>query len=508
MNLKTIMLAALCLPCAAASAQTDSINYSATVLAAASSGKFAPYMNGSWNSGRLVEDKGLMLDLRAEKPVLTDRRFSWGAGVEIAAGIQSGSEYERWQADDDAWILHNEGQAPFRVIQAYAEARFRGVFILAGMKEQNSAIVDSRLSSGDLVRSNNARPVPGCEIGFNDFQNIPFTNGWVQIEGRLMYGRMTDSKSKRERYNYYSLLLAEDLWYTYKRCYFRTKPSMPLSITVGMQAAGTFAGNTVYYTDGKFHSRSDRGFHLRDLWDMFFPNEGSGEGFYKGSSLGSWDFKARYRFADGTQLSAYFEWPWEDGSGIGRRNGWDGVWGLQYTAPRNGIIEKAVVEYLDFCNQSGPLHWAPHDRPGTTITTNDTGGDNYYNNDVYGPYANYGMSIGTPFLLSPLYNTNGCLWFMHSRTRGFHAAASGSIAPDWSYTMKVSYQKAWGSGRLPLATSLENTSAMLSASWTPSDRLKGFSAGCQLAFDAGSLRGNNFGAMLSVSYSGNFSLKK
>ena len=34
--------------------------------------------------------------------------------------------------------------------------------------------------------------IPGVEAGFLGFQNIPFTNGWVQIGGAISYGRFTD----------------------------------------------------------------------------------------------------------------------------------------------------------------------------------------------------------------------------------------------------------------------------------------------------------------------------
>ena len=111
---------------------------------------------------------------------------------------------------------------------------------------------------------------------------------------------------------------------------------------------------------------------------MFFPREG-GENYYKGSHLGSWDFKADYRMRDGGCISAYFEWPWEDGSGIGRMNGWDGLWGIQYSFPGKGPVGKAVVEYLDFTNQSGPIHFDPEDNPFNPITGHAQGGDNYYN---------------------------------------------------------------------------------------------------------------------------------
>lgn len=504
------MLAAMSVSAVLQAEEPDSISYSVSLnMNYSSSGNFTPYMLGSWNHGRYVAGRGAYVDVAVEKAMKIDSRFSWGAGAEALAGVSSAADYDRW-TQGEGWSVHSVHQPAVKLISLYGSVKFRGVFMTVGMKPHKSYIVDGKYSSGDLIRSNNANPIPGVEVGFVDFQDIPFTNGWVQIEGRIMYGRLFDNSFVENRYNYYTDLIANDLCYTYKRCYFRTKPTQPLSITVGMQTAGLFGGNTRYYRRGEITSRVDRGFRVKDLWEMFFPSLGSGEGYYLGSSLGSWDFNARYDVPGnhGT-LEAYFEWPWEDGSGIGRRNGWDGIWGLSYDTGRHGWFRKAVVEYLDFRNHSGPLHFAPNDRPGTDITTEATGGDNYFNNDVYGPYAYFGMAIGSPFLLSPVYNTDGFWQFAHNRAQGFHLAAGGDITGDIEWIAKVSYQKAWGGGREPKAEALHDTSALLGVSWSPSSlALNGWNFDCSLALDNGTLRGNNFGAAIAVRYSGNIMIKR
>ena len=492
----------------AASPAPQTVDYRATVIANASTDKaFAPYMIGSWNGGRVVSGSGILLDLSAEKKMRLDRRFNWGAGIEAMAGYGTAAPYDLWNEAAEAWTVRYQRQQPLVLRQIYAEVKYRGVYITAGMKDRPSWIVDGRYSSGDLVRSNNARPVPGLTAGFVDFQNIPFTNGWLQIEGEIMYGRLFDTKFTEKRFNYYTSLIAGDLMYTYKRCYFRTKPEKPLSAIFGMQAAGQFGGNTRFYKNGKLDKRADRGFHFRDLWDMFFPMDGNGEGYYKGNSLGSWDLQLRYRLpSDRGTLQAYFEWPWEDGSGIGRRNGWDGLWGLRYDFPREGAVSTIVAEYIDFTNHSGPIHWAPDDHPGNEITSEATGGDNYYNNDVYGPYAYYGMAIGSPFLVAPIYNEDGYWMFARNRARGFHLAVGGRLSATVDYTVKVGHQTAWGEGRIPSAKAYHSTSASVAASWVLPANSPLLHA--QAAFDAGSLRGDNFGMLVAVSYTGDFNLKK
>ena len=60
---------------------------------------------------------------------------------------------------------------------------------------------------------------------------------------------------------------------------------------------------------------------------MLLPSKDGGEGFVSGNHLGTWDIKAGYAFANGSELSAYCSRLWEDGSGIGKLNGWDGLSG-------------------------------------------------------------------------------------------------------------------------------------------------------------------------------------
>lgn len=472
------------------------IDYSLTLTATASSHSLAPYMLGSWNGGKYVAGRALWQEGYGSVSG-TKGHLGWCAGLEYIVGYGSADRYMHFA--DGTMTTQRAGTAPLRLQQAWGQVRWRSLEMTVGQRQQQSLIVDGHLSSGDITRSNNSRPVPGVEIGFDRFQPIPFTKGWVEIEGRIMYGRMTDTNFKKKMFNHYQGLIATDLWYTYKRCYFRTRPDKALSVLVGMQTGGLFAGKTSYYRQGTIYRHENRGFHLRDLWDMFFPTEG-GEDYYKGSSLGSWDFKATWRGSRFT-AEAYFEWPWEDGSGIGRRNGWDGLWGVHLHFDKCRWINDVVAEYVDFVNQGGWLHFSHTDNPGTDIASHADGADNYYNNDYYGPYANYGMSIGTPFIVSPVYNSDGSYYYLHNRSRGFHLALAGQPHARWSYTAKVSFQRAGGMGRQPARTLISNTSAAISAQHELA-MLKGLSVSATIAFDRGELRGNNLGVMLSLSYSG------
>jgi len=474
--------------------------YRVSAIGVASSGDFAPYMIGSWNYDRTTAKNQASLDIEVSHKLDLSKRFSWAAGAEVLTGYAHKADYQHYS--DGTWSTRSIGPAAIRIQQLYGQVKYRGVFLTAGMKNQHSILVDNDLSSGDPVQSNNFRPVPMVTVGFIDYQDIPFTRGWVQIEGRIGYGKFADNDYLDDQYNCWNNHLATGVLYTYKRAYFRTKPSAPLCVTAGAQVAGQFGGTTKYYYRGTHTGTVDNPQSLKTFWQMFIPTLDNGDGFYEGSQLGSWDFKARYRLRSGHELSAYFSWLWEDGSSMAKRNKLDGLWGVQWRAPHHGFITSALIEYIDFRDQSGPIHFAPGDHPGTTITTEATGSDDYYNNASFNGHANYGMAMGTPFMLSPVYNLDGYPQFAFNRTRGFHAAAQGGVSNSIDWRAKVSYQVARGNGRNDWPTTLHNTSAMISALWHADTLLKGLSINATAAFDAGNLRGDNFGFLLGINYSG------
>ncbi len=484
----------------------ETVEGAVTLTLGCAGGDFVPFYQGSLKGGRHVASGNAQVEAAAVSPLSLDKRLSWSAGVDLIGDFSAGLEYGRF--DGGEWTQSRVTPGRARVQQLFGQVKWRGVFLTLGMKEEAPAMGDDRLSSGDLVWSGNARPVPGARVGFIDFQDIPFTRGWVQIQGEVFYGKMTDSNwwtSMANRYNYH---LASGEWLNYKRCYFRTNPSQPLSVTVGMQAAATFGGETSWYSLGEVTRHTKRRVKFGDLFRMLIPTQSKSEDFYDGNHLGSWDLEARWRFDSGDRLMARFSWPWEDGSGIGRRNGWDGLWGLEYHRAGNGnLLEAAVVEYLDMTNQSGPIHFAPSDRPGTTITSQATGADDYYNNAYYNSYANYGLSIGSPMSMAPAFNIDGYPAFVGSRMRGVHLAACGSITSRATWLVKAGYRKAYGNAKIMLIKPIHSFSVMVEAGYR-FKKVKGLGVTASLELDRGSMPANTFGGMMTISYCPTFSLKR
>lgn len=466
------------------------------------SNDFAPFYMNSNNGGRVTQSKNLLLDLSASHKMDTTRRFSYSWGIEALAGLSNKVAYARYNADSGTWGVSDQRPPAVWIQQLYAQVKWRSLYLQAGMKEEESMIVDPLLSSGDICVSKNARPIAAVRAGFIDYQNIPLTKGWVQIRGCISFGRFTDDKWKHTHFNQWTGHYTDRLLWAYKNIYFRTKPTKPFFVTVGMQNPGLWGGTTFYYNGGKLTKKSYNKQNAGAFFSMLIPHENTKdkEGHYMGDQKGSWDLKATYRFRDNSTLSAYFQWFWEDGSAMAKRNGMDGLWGIHYNRPGRHILNGALFEYFDFTNMSGPLHYALQEHPNSIINVAAGGYDGYYNNAFYGSYANYGMTIGNSLVMGPLFYRDCSLEISGFRTRAFHFGLNGSIGSQVDWLVKFNYRTSYGkTNTLQLIYPKYCTSFLAQADWQIA-RVPGLSLTAQFALDHGSLPQNTCAGAVTVTY--------
>lgn len=463
------------------------------------SGQFAPYYIASNNHGTITQSSNVLVSLKLSSSQRINERLRYEWVVETTGGYSSSTTYRKYDITTEQWTDNTLHPSRLWIQQLYGRADYRSLFLQAGMRNSGSALLNDRLSSGDLTEGPNARPIPQIRAGFNDFQPIPYTGGWVEIQGEISYGRMTDSRWLENHSNRYYGNFCTDQLYTYKRCYLRTNSSRPLSLTLGMQTAAFFGGTTYRYFQGK-ESITENPHGLKEYVKMLIPTSGD-EDYYLGSTLGSWDILFTYRLpGERGILKGYMQKPWETGSGIGFLNGFDGLWGLEYSSPSTAIVDGAVVEYIDFTNQSGPIHVDPADLNGTYFPIHTDGSDNNYNNSYYNSYANYGMSLGTPFLKSPIYNLDGYMGFTDNRVRGFHIGVCGTISPRLNYRLLGGFRRSWGTHPVPRIETADDTSVMIEGIYRAPVRHGNLNIKAAIAIDRGDLYGNTTGALVTISY--------
>ena len=385
---------------------------------------------------------------------------------------------------------------------------YRILSLSIGSKEYNGLFKNQELSSGSLIWSGNARPIPQVRAGFNRFIAIPGTNGWIQIKGNLSFGKFLDDNWLKSHFNYDNSFITTNVWYHQKQVFFRSKESKPFILTIGGEFAAQFEGDNETYDYGELISSSKDQLKLKDFFNVLIPRGGDGSNslgdkvYYYGNHLGAWHAIGEYHFKDKSILRGYFEWLFEDGSGIGKLNGWDGLWGIDYHLTNQKLLTDIVVEYLQTTNQSGPIHWAPNDTPGTHITTQATGADDYYNNYNYNGWTHYGMCNGSPMIRSTAYNKDGYLRIKDNRIKAYHIGLAGMLNSQLAYKMLASYRESWGTPFLPSLEIRHDFSMLMQLKYYPKN-IKGLEVNCKFGLDRGNLYSDNTGFSIGFSYSNN-----
>ena len=423
------------------------------------------------------------------------KKFDYGAGIDLAGAFGFSS--------------------PFVIQQAYGELQFHCLDLMIGSKQYWGELKNPLLSSGGMVWSGNARPIPQVRLGIFNFTEFPWTKGWLQVRLDIAYGRFTDDKYlKNEFIKTPGWFRTTGVFYHHKNMFFRSKESKRFIVTLGVEVSSQFRGDKYEYQYNHQTQQMEWGYYsyvpnrAKDYWRVFLPGKGDeytdigDQANIYGNFFGAYHFVLEYKFKNRSRLKTYFEWFFDDMSGVYRENGFDGLWGIEYNFGKKGIVTDVVVEYLETINQSGPLHWIPDDCPHCQVRERPVGGaDNYYNNYYYNAWAHWGMTAGTPLIVSPAYNRDGYLCITNNLVRALHIGVSGYFRPEWNYRLLTSYNRGWGTPLLPLPKAVYSTSVMVEVTYSPY-RCWGWSFLASYAFDVGTLYGNNSGVSLRIRKSG------
>ena len=420
---------------------------------------------------------------------------------------------EDWQlsgAVDAIASVHADHKAYLQ--QCYVNLQWKDFFLEAGAREQAPVVRDPLLSSGAFAKGHNAKPVPQVHVGTNGFWTVPYTKGWLQVNADFGYGKLTDSDYREKQFyreGSDNLHYATGVLYHQKHLYFRTNPEKSIFVTAGIEHVAMFGG-TNYNTETGDMVVKKKSTSLKDFLKVIIPvgdsnyfEDNALEDWVFGNHLGSMTVQLGWNINQDHQLQAYVDDIFEDGSGMRKGNGWDGLYGIQYKNKAEGrqYVRGAVIEYLQTTNQSGPLHWDSNDYSEplrSQMPDLVTGNDNYYNHGFYGPYDHYGMAQGNALLTSPIYNKNGYADFRDNRVKAWHAGVNGEITDRLSYLVKASYREGWGTYVYPLPRKHHSFDAMLQGIYTTGPWQ--FSAA--YAFDKGNIYGDCNTFNLKIGYHG------
>ncbi len=356
----------------------------------------------------------------------------------------------------------------------------------AGLWEEVIGSREPALSSGSVIWSGNARPMPKIQIGTPGYVEVPHTRGYAEVSGLLAHGWFID-----DRY-------VEDVLLHHKNIYIRLGGTLPVNIHYGFNHYAQWGGNSPDY-DKPFPSDLDA------YYRIFFNRAGdtdiegtpqTWENNKFGNTLGSRNYGIELDLQT-LEAGLYMQDVFEDGSGLRRQNFPDGLWGAYLRLTEKPQLLQAIVyEFLHTKDQSGPTH---NDPDGNTIG----GNDNYFNHAIYqSGWTNHRQTIGTPLITSPVYN--GMERFSalpahhlhNNRVMAHHIGLEGFLGVQMQYRGLVTYSRNYGRHREPFETVAKQLSFMLELSRSLPQH--GLQAGITLAADRGKLYGNNYGFMLHL----------
>lgn len=486
LTLSLLILFSFCFPSLRANAHwNDSIRYVGEVEINLAGGEHTPFWLAANKYGlSSIRKNNAYLRLGAFHDMDKSKRFTWGAGVDLAVAARFSSI--------------------FVVQQLYAEAKYRCLWLMAGSKEMQGFMENSDISSGNLLYSTNARPIPQVRAGIFDYADFWGTKGWLGVKGYIAFGKFTDN-------NWLRHWIGPDMRYTTGTLYHSkalflrggNAKKFPLEFEIGLEMATEFGG-TCHLPNGEI-IKMPAGW--KNWVKAVIPMGGDASTpkaeqlNVEGNFLGTWNFSLAWKpdYADWS-VRAYYQHFYEDHSMLWIQYPWkDGLYGVEAKFPKNRWIAEATYEFIYQKDQSGSVYWDHTPE----INEQVSGRDNYYNHYIYNGWQTWGMGIGNPLTTSPIYNANHQMAFLNTRFWAHHLGLKGQPLEQLGYRLLLTYSKNWGTYSQPFDEIKSNFNLLAEVSWKPK-KLKGWSADFGFGMDAGSLLGNSYGVSFKISKTGWF----
>ena len=482
-------------------------NYAVESQANSGAGEYAPFWLSANKYGlsSIQPIKNGYLRAGLFKSYEEDKTFSYAYGLDLVSTYNFDSR--------------------FIVQQAYLDLKYRAIAISVGSKERELELKNSFLSSGGMVFSRNARPIPQVRIEIPDYLPLGSINSLFAIKGHLAYGAYTDNSWQKD-FTAKKTKYTENALYHSKALFLKigNENRFPVVFEGGLEMAAQFGGK-IYNIGHKPYLDNSNGFI--DFVNVLISSGGDVTDGEKpnvyGNQLGSWNVSLSYQFP-AWKVRGYLEHYFEDHSMIVDEYAWkkyaDGGWkestfswippiipsayywkdflaGIEIEFPKNPFISTLVYEHLATKEQSGVIN---HDSTAE-IPDQISAADNYYNHSNYTGWQHWGMAVGNPFLLSPIYNKDGRIQFKSNRVRAHHVGVSGNPTSEIAYRLLLSRTENWGTYGNPFVDVRENKSFFFEICYSPKF-LDGWTATGAFAFDRGDMMGNNKGGMVSVRKTG------
>lgn len=393
-------------------------------------------------------------------------------------------------------IFRQNAQSKFLVHEAFADVSFKKVHLIVGQKEHKLDFRYQNISSGGLGYGINAQPIPMVMVNV-DYFSFPGTNQWWKVRGRLGYGKTTDGAwqerwaKEGSRYTTNTLYCERALMWK-----FGKEEVFPLVLEASLQMMTQFGG-TSYNTGGRNHHDGKPIVHpetFNAFWHALWPmgssdvtdgNMPNSAGNTFGSYIFSLQWHGNHNDTPDNQwhINAYFERMFEDQSMLTVQYGiYDHLLGLEVGLKKNPYVSHFVIEHISSKDQAGPVY---HDK-SPNMPESYTGMDNYYNHGLFTGWQHWGIGMGNPLFIAPIYNDYHVIKFYDNRLRALHIGVDGNPNDELSWRIMASFTRNWGTYALPYPDVINQQYYLAEINYKPW-YLNGWAGTLGLGLDHGSL---------------------
>lgn len=447
-----------------ARAQKDTIEYEVETHGIISNGNHAPFWFQNNVAGDVShEANSAALELRLFKP-MNHRKRLFDYSVLLTTHLHE-----------------EENKTAFELHEFFIDTRLWIFNLNGGLRKKSHGNQDKTLSGGGLLFSNNGHPIPRIFAGIEEFTPI-LKNGLVEIKGGIAHGWFTDD------------VYTKNMLFHHKYAFVRLGGKLPVHFEYGLDHAAQWGGIDPVY------GQQSTGF--RDFVNVFMARGGSSVSGVSeeqinvgGNHIISQSTRIEYDLSD-YKLAAYWQNINEDKPIRPIWNAvniFDGLWGFSVKNKNFPVVKGFLYEYLNTTDQNGSIH----DMDGIVFG----GADDYFNNYMYrSGWTHHGRTIGTPFITSPVYNTDGDFRIRNNRTQVHHFGVEGEVS-GYAFRVLSSFSKNYGTYHNPYPEVLKSTNLLLEVD-KHFEKLWGIDAGISIGADYGKMYGNNAGFMIRFAKSG------
>lgn len=399
-QLLTLLILILLIPgfCQTTSAQERELHYRGYASFSVASGEtpFWHYSNtrGLIHPGSTFNHITGISAILSEKPIIDGLYFY--AGLEVANRLSNTQNTAHFQ-------------------QLFASLEYGSFRLNIGRFHETLGMSMDELSTGSMMVSKNATPVPKISLEMIRFADIPFTNGFAQFRGYYSDGILdTERHIKRPLLHQKSLYLKFNI----ERA----------------ELIGGFSHNVKWGGEDPERGKLPQSFS--DYRRVVIPRPaepgtGASPGEERnrlGNTVAAYDMAVRYNF-DNFTLTGFRMIYLEDTVSLKLRSFWDGTYGIGFQNNNDdAAITGVLYEFMNTIRQDSQGHYP-------------RGRINYYGHHIYhSGWSYYGNVLGNPLII---YDRDQ-LRVTNNMIIGHHLGIKGNLTNRLEYRVLATYSRNYG----------------------------------------------------------------